>query len=362
MQEEKFQQLAIDLAKKAIGKVSPRPAVGAVLVLNGKVIGKGKTNISPGDHAEVEAIKNASDKTFGATLYCTLEPHNFYSKDDPCTKKIIEAGIKKVSCPVVDINPNVNSKGFEELKKAGIEIENEWNQYQKKQCEELYEAYNFKILNKRPYISIKLAMTLDGKIATKNHESKWITNEESRKRAHDIRGINDSIVTGINTILQDDPNMTSRYKKIYKGNPKYRVILDNKGKLNKNFQIYSKSNEGRVVWFTDKNVTKENVPSHIIHIPSKKDKIELRDVINELESLGCNSILIEAGGTLAGSFFDEKLIDKVYAFISPSIFGGKDSPNAVEGNGINNIKDKINLKISSIEQINEDILIIGKTN
>ena len=147
MDEEKFQQLAIDLANKSIGKVSPRPPVGAVIVKDGKVVGQGRTKISPGDHAEAEAITEASNKANGATLYCTLEPHNFFSKDEACTKKIIDSGIAKVSCPTVDINPKVNGNGFEDLRNSGIEVETHWNNFQKKQCEELYESYNFKILN-----------------------------------------------------------------------------------------------------------------------------------------------------------------------------------------------------------------------
>ena len=362
MDEEKFQQLAIDLANKSIGKVSPRPPVGAVIVKDGKVVGQGRTKISPGDHAEAEAITEASNKANGATLYCTLEPHNFFSKDEACTKKIIDSGIVKVSCPTIDINPKVNGNGFEELRNAGIELENNWNDYQKKQCEELYESYNFKILNNRPLISIKLAMTLDGKIATKNNDSKWITNEKSRLKGHELRGISDAIITGINTIISDDPKMNSRGIKIYEGNPKYRVILDNDGKLNKNHQIYKDKNLGKIVWFTGKSVDRSQLPDHIIHIKSSKIKIEINDVIKELDILGCNSILIEAGGTLAGSFFDKRLVDKVYAFISPSIFGGKKAPNAIEGEGIDKIKERINLKISSIEQLDEDILIIGRTH
>ena len=362
MDEEKFQQLAIDLANKSIGKVSPRPPVGAVIVKDGKVVGQGRTKISPGDHAEAEAITEASNKANGATLYCTLEPHNFFSKDEACTKKIIDSGIAKVSCPKIDINPKVNGNGFEELRNAGIELENNWNDYQKKQCEELYESYNFKILNNRPLISIKLAMTLDGKIATKNNDSKWITNEKSRLKGHELRGISDAIITGINTIISDDPKMNSRGIKIYEGNPKYRVILDNDGKLNKNHQIYKDKNLGKIVWFTGKSVDRSQLPDHIMHIKSSKIKIEINDVIKELDILGCNSILIEAGGTLAGSFFDKRLVDKVYAFISPSIFGGKKAPNAIEGEGIDKIKERINLKISSIEQLDEDILIIGRTH
>tara|TARA_B110000263_G_scaffold241110_1_gene245013 strand:+ start:12172 stop:13257 length:1086 start_codon:yes stop_codon:yes gene_type:complete len=360
MYENKFQQRAIDLAKECIGKVSPRPAVGAVIVLNNKIIGEGKTNISPGSHAEIEAIKNTKGNLNGAILYCTLEPHNFKSKDIPCTEQIIKSGISEVSCPTIDLNPKVNGQGFNDLKKAGLKIVRNWDDCKIKQCDELYEAYNFKIVNNKPFISVKLAMTLDGKIATKTNESKWITNEESRDRVHEIRGFSDAIITGINSVIHDNPKLNSRINKSYIGNPKYRVILDNYGKLDENFQIYSNQKLGKVIWFTMINVSRKNLPNHITQIKSI-EKIKIHDVIKELNKLGCNSILVESGGTLVGSFFDKKIVDKVYAFIAPTIFGGKDAPSAVEGEGIIRIKDRINLTITSIEDINEDILIIGRT-
>ena len=360
MYENKFQQRAIDLAKECIGKVSPRPAVGAVIVSNNKIIGEGKTNISPGSHAEIEAIKNSTNDLNGATLYCTLEPHNFFSNDIPCTEQIIKSGISKVSCPILDINPKVHGKGFKDLKKAGVEIDMEWSNSKTKQCEELYEAYNYKILNNKPFVSVKLAMTLDGKIATKNNESKWITNEESRNKVHKIRGFSDAVITGINSVIIDDPKLNSRIEKTFYGNPKYRVILDNSGKLNDKHQLYSNQNIGKVIWFTNENVSRKKLPSHITQIKSKTN-IKISEVIKELNNLGCNSVLVEAGGTLVGSFFDEKIVDKVYAFIAPTIFGGKNAPNAVQGDGIIKIKDRINLNISSIEKINEDILIVGRT-
>jgi len=359
MYENKFQQRAIDLAKQCIGKVSPRPAVGAVIVSNNKIIGEGKTNSSPGTHAEIEAIKNSTDNLNGATLYCTLEPHNFFSNDIPCTEQIIKSGISIVSCPTFDINPKVNGKGFDDLKNAGIKIEMNWSDSKTKQCAELYEAYNFKILNNRPFISIKLAMTLDGKIATQKNESKWITNEDSRNRVHKIRGFSDAIITGINSVIIDNPKLNSRIDKYFNGNPKYRVVLDNSGKLNEEHQLYSNQNIGKVIWFTGENVSRKKLPDHITQIKSENN-IQITDVIKELNNLGCNSVLVEAGGTLVGSFFDEKIVDKVYAFIAPTIFGGKNAPNAVQGKGIIKIKDRINLDISSLEKINEDILIIGR--
>jgi len=360
MYEYQFQQRAINLAKECIGKVSPRPAVGAVIVSNNVIIGEGKTNISPGSHAEVEAIINSKGNLDGATLYCTLEPHNFYSKDIPCTEQIIKSGISTVSCPTIDLNPKVNGQGFSDLEKAGLKILKNWEDSKVKQCDELYEAYNFKTINNRPFISVKLAMTLDGKIATKSNQSKWITNEESRNRVHRIRGYSDAIITGINSVIHDNPKLNSRINKSYNGNPKYRVILDNHGKLDENFQIYSDQNIGKVIWFTHKNVSRKNLPNHITQIKCIEN-IKINDVIKELNQIGCNSILVEAGGTLVGSFFDNKIVDKVYAFIAPTIFGGKEAPSAVEGEGIMKIKDKINLSISSIEKINEDILIIGRT-
>ena len=359
MDEIKFQQRAIDLAKESIGLVSPRPGVGAVIVSEGKIISEGKTRQSPLPHAEAEAIKKINGDLSKATLYCTLEPHNFNSHDISCTEMIIKSGIKKVSCPKIDTNPKVKGNGFKQLEKEGIEIITSWGDYQKKQIDELYEAYDFKIKNLRPRIAAKFAMTLDGKISTSNNESKWITSKESRNKVHEIRNRCDAIITGINTIISDDSKLTARLNNKHTGKPKYRVVLDNNSKLNNTHEIYKNEDAGKVIWFTSKDVNPTHIPSHITHVNSKNIKISPLEVIDFLTELGCYEILLESGGSVLGSFFDEKLVDKVYAFIAPSIFGGISASSPVEGKGIQNITDRIKLSNLSVERIKEDILIIG---
>jgi len=359
MDEIKYQQRAINLAKESIGLVSPRPAVGAVIVSEGKIISEGKTNVSPSDHAEAEAIKNANGDLSKAILYCTLEPHNFDSHDSACTKLIIKSGIKKISCPKIDKNPKVNGKGFNQLEKAGIEVVRSWGKEQINQIESLYESYDFMIENQKPRISAKFAMTLDGKISTANKESKWITSEESRNKVHEIRNQCDAIITGINTIIEDNAKLTSRLENIHTGKPKYRIILDNKCKLNDSYEIYNNSTSGDVIWFTSKDPIQKNIPNHITHIRSKNESISPQEVIDYLSDLGCYEILIEAGETLLGSFFDDKLVNKIYAFISTTIFGGTSAPSPVGGEGIKKIIDKIKVTNTTVEIIKEDILITG---
>ncbi|MEC7837239.1 MAG: bifunctional diaminohydroxyphosphoribosylaminopyrimidine deaminase/5-amino-6-(5-phosphoribosylamino)uracil reductase RibD [Chloroflexota bacterium] len=359
MDEINFQQRAIDLAKDSIGIVSPRPAVGAVIVSKGKIISEGKTQQSPLGHAEAEAIRKSKIDLSKSTLYCTLEPHNFISHDTPCTELIINSGIKKISCPKVDNNPKVKGNGFKELEKAGIEIIRSWGKDQMSQIDELYSAYDFKIINKRPRISAKFAMTLDGKISTSNKESKWITSEESRNKVHEIRNKSDAIISGINTIISDNSKLTARLNNKHTGKPEYRVVLDNNARLNNTLDIYKDQNSGKVIWFTSKNSKPTNIPNHITHINSKNERISPIEVIRFLSEIGCYEILLESGGTLLGSFFDEKLVDKVYAFIAPSIFGGASALSPVAGKGIQKITDKINLSNLSIERIKEDILITG---
>ena len=362
MDEIKFQQRAIDLAKESMGLVSPRPAVGALIVNQGEIISEGKTLESPKDHAEASAIKNAQIDLTNATLYCTLEPHNFRTHDKACTELIIQSGIKKISCPKIDVNPKVNGEGFKQLQKAGIEVSRSWGLEQSDQIDKLYEAYDFMIKNKKPRISAKFAMTLDGKISTSNNESKWITSENSRIRVHEIRNQCDAIITGINTIISDNAKLTSRINNLKTGKPKYRVILDNSSKLNESHEIYNDKNSGNVIWFTSKDPSRKNIPAHITHISSKNEKISLKEVIKYLYEIGCYEILIESGGTLLGSFFDEKLVNKVYAFISPTIFGGITAPSPVGGQGIQKIIDKIKLGNTTVESIKEDILITGIIN
>ena len=178
MDEIKFQERTINLAKKSQGMVAPRPAVGALLVKDGKIISEGYTKPRPGLHAEADAINNAKEDIKGSTLFCTLEPHNFTTHDTPCTEKIINSGITKVSCPKIDINPKVNGKGFEDLKNKGIIVETNWGDEQVKEINNLYEGYEFNIKHNRPRVSAKFAMTLDGKISTKNGDSKWITSDQ----------------------------------------------------------------------------------------------------------------------------------------------------------------------------------------
>ena len=359
MDEIKYQQRAINLAKESIGLVSPRPAVGAVIVSEGKIISEGKTNVSPSDHAEAEAIKNANGDLSKAILYCTLEPHNFDSHDSACTKLIIKSGIKKISCPKIDKNPKVNGEGFNQLEKAGIEVVRSWGKEQINQIESLYESYDFMIENQKPRISAKFAMTLDGKISTANKESKWITSEESRNKVHEIRNQCDAIISGINTIIMDNSKLTSRLNNEPTGKPKYRVILDNNCRLNKSHEIFNDENSGEVIWFTSSNLSIKNIPNHITHVKSKNKKISPEEVIDYLSKLGCYEILIESGGTLLGSFFDKRLVNKVYAFIAPTIFGGESAPSPIGGNGIKNIIDKIELSNTIVETIKEDILITG---
>ena len=359
MNDIKFQQRAIDLAKESIGLVSPRPAVGALIVQEDEIISEGKTLESPNDHAEAAAIKNAKVDLSNAILYCTLEPHNFTTHDIPCTELIINSGIKKISCPKKDINHKVDGKGFKRLEEAGIIVEKSWGSNQLEQIEKLYESYDFYIKNQKPRISAKFAMSLDGKISTSTNESKWITSEESRRKVHEIRNSCDAIITGINTVTSDNAKLTSRIDGIYSGKPKYRVVLDNNCKLDETHEIYSDINSGNVIWFTSKDINKKNLPNHITHIKSKYAYISPKEVIEYLEDLGCYEILVESGGTLLGSFFDQRLVNNIYAFISPVIFGGISAPSPVGGKGIEKIIDKIKLSNTTVERIKDDILITG---
>lgn len=202
-------------------------------------------------------------------------------------------------------------------------------------------------------------MTIDGKIATTNNESKWITNEESRKRVHQIRKYSDAIITGINSVLSDDPLLTVRESNKYLNRPKYRVVLDHKGQLNNNYRIFNQNEFGKVLWFTDHKVKVNNLPSHIKHYKCK-NSIDLNHVVDTLYNLGCNSILVESGSTLAGAFFDNNLINKLYTFIAPKIFGGQNAPNPIGGLGITNMNNHTKLKNITIEEISGDFLFTGE--
>lgn len=352
---------AVELARSALGTTSPNPAVGAVLVKNGSIIAEGYT-LPPGRaHAEVIALETAGDNARGSSLYSTLEPCHHHGRTPPCTKAIIDAGVSKVCYAVVDPNPKVQGKGIDELNEAGITTYH----LADLGATELYEAFSKHINTGIPFVMAKFAMSLDGKIATHTGNSKWITDKPARAFAHQLRRASDAIIVGINTVLLDDPLLTARDSS---GQPlpsqPLRVIVDSKGRTPTNSKCLQ-SPGSTVIAMSSDNITKRNAltqaGAEVIFQNHGKPRVDLSELLEYLGSRGVVSALVEGGGGILGSLFDDNLIDKVYTFLAPTIIGGEKATSPVEGQGAKTLTQATTLNRISVRQIGNDILIQGYT-
>lgn len=340
-------QKALEISLK--GNPSPNPFVGCVIVKDNKIIAEGFHEFFGGPHAEINALNKAGKKARNAEMFVSLEPCNHYGKTPPCTKAIINAGIKKVFVAIKDPNPLVNGKGLTELKNAGIETE---TGLLKEKAEKINEAFIKFQKTKSPFVILKAAITLDGKIASEEFDSKWISSEESRKRAHELRSKVDAILVGENTVLKDNPKLTSRIEK--NRNP-LRVILASK-KLFYNLNVFNDSNF--LVFTTNKKLFSEKeFEGKVIELKSENNLLDLNELLTELGKRNISSLLVEGGSKIFTSFLKEKLADNLMLFVSPKILG---SGIPVFGDlEIKKISDSIKLKKMSFEKIGEDILIQG---
>jgi diaminohydroxyphosphoribosylaminopyrimidine deaminase / 5-amino-6-(5-phosphoribosylamino)uracil reductase len=347
----------LQLAKKGLGWTSPNPMVGALLVKEGKIIGKGYHKKVGFPHAEVEAFNNATEDVTGATLYVNLEPCSTSGKQPPCTDTIIKKGISKVVFCTEDPNPQNHGKGIKALLNAGISIHFGLVDTEAKKLNEAFFTFHEK---KRPFIAIKFAASLDGKIATKTHDSQWITNEKARQYARDLRGEYQAILVGINTVLHDNPHLGTRTKN--KRDP-LRIILDSKLQIPLKSQVLRDNN---VLIATTEKADKEKKKvlekKRIDIITCNEEQISLPFLLKELHKRNVISILVEGGSQVIGSFVDERFVDKVYAFHAPIIIGGTNAISAVGGNGVEKVAEAMRLHEVSFQQFGENRVTIGYPN
>ena len=360
--KEGYMQLALELAKKGIGRVHPNPMVGAVIVKDGKILGQGYHKKCGEGHAEVNAFKDAEEKNEnveGAEMYVTLEPCSHFGKTPPCADKIIEKKISKVFIGTLDPNPLVAGRGVKKLKDAGIYVE---YGILESECYKLNEVFMKYIVKKEPFVVMKTGMSLDGKIATYSGESKWITEERSREDVHNLRNELTGIMVGINTVLKDNPQLTCR---VNGGRNPIRIIVDSNLKIPMDCKIVNTAKEVETIIATtdkanlDKINSLEDKGVKIIVVPSKNGKVNLKELMTILGKLKIDSILLEGGGTLNFSALEEGIVDKVKIYIAPKIIGGKDSKTPIEGKGIDNLKDAFKITNLSVSTIGEDILVEG---
>ena len=355
---EKFMKLAIELAKKGEGNVNPNPMVGAVIVKDEKIIGQGYHERCGESHAEVNAFRSLKEDASGATMYVTLEPCSHYGKTPPCADKIIENNISKVVIGMVDPNPLVSGKGIEKLENAGIEVE---VGVLEEECIKLNEVFIKYITTKRPFIVLKAAMSLDGKIATKTGESKWISSEESRLQVHNLRNKLSGIMVGVNTVIEDNPELTSR---IEGGNDPIRIIVDSTLRIPIDSNVLQNKDNKTIIATTSKANNKKmqeilNKGVRVLTVNENNGKVDLSELITKLGQLNIDSILLEGGATLNYSALEEGIVDKVMMYISPKIIGGEKSKTPVGGNGIDKLQEAFKIRDINISVVGEDILLEG---
>ena len=348
-------RMAIGLAKKGEGNTSPNPLVGAVLVKNGKVIGRGYHKRAGLPHAEINAIRDAGARTQSAALYVTLEPCDHFGRTPPCTDAIIKSGIKEVIVGMKDPNPINNGRGIKKLKahkiKTVVGVLGE-------KARSINKPYIKFITKNMPYVTIKVAESLDGKIATKTGDSKWITSRESRHYVHELRGKVDAVMVGVNTVIKDDPMLTNR---CFGKKQPVRIIVDTQSKTPLSARIFSTTGQSALIITAIKRspLAKqyEDKGAKVLMVKNKNGRVDLKELLKILAKDGISHILVEGGGELTASLIEEKLVDKLLFFIAPKIIGGKSAKTPVEGSGVVKVKDALMLKNINVKRFSDDILI-----
>ena len=356
--DERWMKRVLRLAEKGRGKTSPNPMVGAILVKDGRIVAEGYHAKAGEPHAEIIALRKTGKDAKEATLYLNLEPCTHYGKTPPCAPVVIEAGVRRAVIGMEDPNPLVKGRGVEALKRAGLDV---YVGILEKECRRLNEAFCKYILNKEPFLILKVVATLDGKIATRKGESQWISGEASRRFVHRLRDQVDGVIVGIGTVLKDDPMLTARVKG---GKDPYRIILDSRLRIPENAKVIEISPSKTIVATTElapgekvERLEKKGV--RVLILDSKKGRVDLKPCLFKLGEMGMMSLLVEGGSQLNGSFLDEGLIDKIFLFLSPKLIGDPQALGMFDGHEVTSLKEAIPLNELKIRRIGGDLLLEG---
>jgi diaminohydroxyphosphoribosylaminopyrimidine deaminase/5-amino-6-(5-phosphoribosylamino)uracil reductase len=379
MSDEIFMKKALTLAARGKGRTSPNPMVGAVIVKSGKIIASDYHKKAGDPHAEVLVLKTAGKRAKGATLYVSLEPCcHIDKKTPPCTRAIIRSGIKKVVAAMIDPNPKVSGMGLKELRKAGIETV---SGIMEKEALKLNEAFIKLITAKEPFVILKIAQSLDGKIATAKGESRWITGEKARKYVHRLRNEVDAILVGIGTVKKDNPSLDCRIKD---GRNPYRIIVDSSLDISLNAKVL-KHHDNKMIIATisppspsfsrggfktrpykrelmsyQKKIEQlQNMGAHVLTLKDKNGKVDLKSLMKKLAKLEIASVMIEGGSSINASALSSKIVDKVMLFIAPIIIGGTDAISSIGGKSPVLLKDAFRLNDLQVNKIGDDLLLEG---
>ncbi len=359
--DEKYMKIAIELARRGLGRTSPNPPVGAIIVRDGKIIGRGWHKRAGLPHAEVEAISDAiaggSNDFLDATMYVTLEPCCHYGRTPPCVGMIVERGFRRIVIGTVDPNPEVCGKGIEALQKANIDVEQGILEYKAKKLIEPFETF---IKKKRAYLALKWAQSVDGKIAASDGSSKWISSPKSRKFVHKLRNEYDAVIIGSGTLLRDNPELTVR---LVRGRNPIRVVICGQRKIDADMRLFNDNAAQTIIVSPHENPFADKLPKCEVIIwkiePESDGKVSIRAVLSKLASIGITSALLEGGSALIGSALREKVADRIYAIVAPSIIGiaGIHFANFISGASINEALQLVDVEY---KRIGRDILISAK--
>lgn len=354
---EFYMDLALNNAQAMKGKTDPNPLVGAVVVNDNRIVGLGAHLKAGEPHAEIHALRMAGDLAKGGTIYVTLEPCSHKGRTDPCAEAIVHAGIKRVIIATLDPNPKVSGNGVKILKKAGIEVISGIREQESKKMNEVFNKF---IVEKRPFITLKSGITLDGKVATHTFNSKWITSEESRQDVHHLRNENMAILVGINTVIKDNPALTAR---IPNGRNPIRIVLDSTLKIPLESQLVT-DRQAKTWIFTSNNYDskmkkKLEALGIEVFVTSSEKSVDPLEVIQVLGEKGVASLIIEGGGNVNASFLERELIDKVVLYFAPKLIGGRTAPTFLEGDGFELMSDAVELTNIDIERIGKDVKFVG---
>ena len=349
--------LALQNARAMKGQTDPNPLVGAVIVNDNRIVGIG-AHMKPGEpHAEIHAIRMAGEHTKGATIYVTLEPCSHHGRTGPCAEAIVETGIKKVVIATLDPNPIVSGRGVKILEDAGIEV---ITGIQEEASNKMNEVFNKFIVTNKPFVTLKSGITLDGKIASHTAHSKWITSAEAREDLHHLRNEHLAILVGVNTVIEDNPELTTR---IENGRHPIRVVLDSTLKIPLDAKLVT--DQLAETWiFTSANYDqnkKEKLMDCGVRIfhTNGPDHVDVQEVVEVLGENLISSLLIEGGGTINAAFLENRLIDKAVIYIAPKLIGGKNAPTFMEGTGFDLMSDAVELINTDIQKIGKDFKFVG---
>jgi diaminohydroxyphosphoribosylaminopyrimidine deaminase/5-amino-6-(5-phosphoribosylamino)uracil reductase len=361
MNDEDFMDLALALAAQGAGHVTPNPMVGAVVVRDGQVVGQGFHQTVGAPHAEVNALDAAGERAIGATLYVTLEPCNHFGRTPPCTEKVLASGIRRVVSAMADPNPDVQGGGHELLRARGVEVVCGVREAQARRLNESYLKF---AATKRPFVVLKMAATLDGRIAASTGDSRWVTGEAARDRVHRLRHALDAILVGVGTVKADDPELTARLTD-GQGKDPIRLVLDTRLTMSKRAKVITQGSKAPtyvVCGPEASDVDRRRLSAsgaHILDAAVKKGHIDLAALMGQLGKMGVTSLLIEGGAQVAGSALAADIVDKVVLFYAPKLLGGDDGTPMFRGQGPAWMKDALALHDVTVERVGEDIMVVG---